>query len=102
MELSGGGAMTQKNKSYQKKVIIVSACVVFALLLIIALIANLVSLVSKNSRIARLNEEIQNFDSLISANNSEIEYRKTPEYIEDYARRYLEMIKSGEEPLAGK
>ena len=86
----------QLKRTYQKKVIKITILVVTALLLVVALIANVARLVSANRRIARLEAEIAMLDDMIDRNGDELEYRKTPEYIERFAREYLQMVNPGE------
>jgi cell division protein FtsB len=89
--------MTQsKDKDYKRKVVLVVSGVIFAFLLLIALIANLITLVNKNREIARLESEIAAYNDMAAKNEWEIEYRKTDEYIEDYARDILGYIAEGE------
>ncbi|MCL2061330.1 MAG: septum formation initiator family protein [Firmicutes bacterium] len=94
--------MTKRQKDVRVRNIIVSAAVIFALLLLIALFINIGSLVSKNRRAKRLDEELAFLNAQIESNFNEIEYRKTPEFIERYAREYLNMRKRGEISFSGR
>ncbi|MCL2796712.1 MAG: septum formation initiator family protein [Firmicutes bacterium] len=94
--------MTEKEKTRRIQSIIVSACVIFAIFLLIGLIANVVSLVAKTNRIAKLQAQIDELDGIIERSNDEIEYRQTNEYVEKYAREYLEMKKTNEIAFIGR
>ncbi len=72
--------------------IIVVACSVFLVLAIIALIINLVRLSAVNSRKAELEAQSAYLDTLIDKNGDLIGYCETDEFIENYAREYLDMI----------
>ncbi|MCI8435919.1 MAG: hypothetical protein HFK10_08225 [Clostridia bacterium] len=82
--------------------IIVVAAVIFVLLLLTALIVNLVRLASTNTRKRALEAELNRLDALIAQNEETLDYRKTDEYIDAFAREYLNMIGRGEEAFVGK
>ena len=82
--------------------IIVVAAVIFVLLLLTALIVNLVRLASTNTRKRALEAELNRLDALIAQNEETLDYRKTDEYIDAFAREYLTMIGRGEEAFVGK
>lgn len=84
------------------KIIIVSACVVFAILMIIALIVSLVGLASANRRKQRLERELTQINAQIERNNSDIAYYQSDAYIEMIAREYLDMQGEGEITFVGK
>ena len=94
--------MTQREKTRRIQTIIVSACVVFALMLMIGLISNIVGLVSTINRTQKLEAEIAALDQQLTEDAAEIEYRKTNEYIERYSREYLEMKNPDEIAFVGK
>ena len=94
--------MNDTDKSRRIKTIIFSACVVLALLLIIGLISNIVSLVTKNNRIQKLEAQIIEINRQIDANEDELEYRNSGEYIEECARKLLGMKRPGEIAIAPK
>lgn len=81
-------------KSTNKTVIkiIVSACAVLFVLLIIALIVNLVKLSAVNDRKERLEAQSHKLDTVIDDNGKMLDYIETPEFVENYAREYLDMI----------
>lgn len=81
---------TKTDKTVWK--IIVAACTVFLVLAIIALIINLVRLSAVNSRKAELEAQAAYLDTLIDKNGDLIGYCETDEFIENYAREYLDMI----------
>lgn len=74
------------------KQIIVAALSVFFVLLLIALIVNLVRLSAVNSRKNALAEQAAYLDTVIKENGELIDYCQTPEFIETYARDYLDMV----------
>ena len=82
--------------------IIVVAAVIFVLLLLTALIVNLVRLASTNTRKRALEAELNRLDALIAQNEETLDYRKPDEYIDAFAREYLNMIGRGEEAFVGK
>ncbi len=84
----------QLNKSVIK--IIVAALAVFLVLLIVALIVNLAKLGAANSRKSELAEKAAKLDGIIAENGTLIDYCSSPEFIENYAREYLDMIYRGE------
>lgn len=90
-----------KNREKAKR-IIVSACVVFALLMLIALIVSLVGLASANRRKNRLEKQLAQIDAQIERNNSDISYYQSSAYIEMIAREYLDMQGEGEITFVGK
>lgn len=68
----------------------------FFVLLIVALIINVVRLSAVNSRRNALAAQSAELDRVIDENNALIDYCQTPEFIEDYAREYLNMLYLGE------
>lgn len=76
--------------------ILVGSMAAFFVLLIVALIINIARLSAANSRREQLAAQSAALDELIAENNALIDYCKTPEFIEDYARTYLDMVKRGE------
>jgi len=84
----------QSNKTVIK--IIVSALAVLLVLLIVALIINLVKLSAANERKDELAAQSARLDEVIDDNNNTLDYCQTSEFIESYAREYLDMIYRGE------
>ena len=78
------------------------AAVVLFVLLLVALITNLVRLAGSNSRKAELEAQLAALDRQIEENNSIIDYRQSEEYVDAYAREYLNMIGRDEEAFTGK
>lgn len=89
----------EKNKII--RIITVSA-VIFIVLLLIALIMNLVTLTRLNNRKAELESKLEEIRRQIEANNAEIDYISSDEYIDAYAREYLNMKGKDEEAFTGK
>ena len=77
------------------KIIGVSLALLF-LLLVIALIVNLVKLGAVNDRKQSLAEQNARLEKLIESNDSMIEYCNSSEFVEEFAREYLDMIYRGE------
>lgn len=89
----------EKNKIV--RIITVSA-VIFIVLLLIALVMNLVTLTRLNNRKAELESKLTEIREQIDANNAEIDYISSDEYIDAYAREYLNMKGKDEEAFTGK
>lgn len=87
--------MTEKQKKIAMIVTITG--VVLLLITLIALVYNLISIGVMSSERARLEAESANLQAVIAGNEEEIEYRDTWEYIEKYARDYLNMKFEDEE-----
>ena len=83
------------------RIITVSA-VIFIVLLVIALTMNLVTLTRLNNRKAELESKLTEIREQIEANNAEIDYISSDEYIDAYAREYLNMKGKDEEAFTGK
>lgn len=98
---------TRKNDLNEEKRIrilqlVTVAAVVLFVLLLVALITNLVRLAGSNSRKAELEAQLAALDRQIEENNSIINYRQSEEYVDAYAREYLNMIGRDEEAFTGK
>ncbi len=98
---------TKKNDLNEEKRIrilqlVTVAAVVLFVLLLVALITNLVRLAGSNSRKAELEAQLAALDRQIEENNSIIDYRQSEEYVDAYAREYLNMIGRDEEAFTGK
>ena len=89
----------EKNKIV--RIMTVSA-VIFIVLLLIALVMNLVTLTRLNNRKAELESKLTEIREQIEANNAEIDYISSDEYIDAYAREYLNMKGKDEEAFTGK
>ncbi len=81
---------TDTNKTVFK--IIVAACAVFLVLAVVALIINLVRLGAVNARKAELEAQSAYLDTLIDSNGKMISQCESDEFIENYAREYLDMV----------
>lgn len=93
--------ITAKNRE-KVKVIVVSACVAFAVLLVISLIVSLISLASASSRRTRLEQQLSELNIRLELGASDLEYYKSDEYIEKIAREYLDMKGKDEITFVGK
>ena len=76
--------------------VVVAALALFMTLLVIALIVNLVRLGAANSRKEALAEQDAALARMIEQNAAMIEYCESTEFIEEYAREWLDMIYRGE------
>jgi len=79
-----------KKKQTIRKFIIISA-IVIAMLAIVALIYNITMLSSTNAQNRRYLEQQQFLALQIEQNEIDIYFRQSPEYIENFARYYLNM-----------
>ena len=92
---------TNNNNSTVAKLVGASLALLF-LLLVIALIVNLVKLGAANDRKDALQAQSAKLDRLIENNDNMIEYCNSTEFIEEYAREYLDMVYRGETVIGGK
>lgn len=84
----------QSNKTVKK--IIFASLTVLLVLFVVALIINLVRLGAVNRRRDELLAQAQYLDEAIDKNGDLIDYRSSAEFIESYAREYLDMVYRGE------
>lgn len=89
------------NNSSVARLVGVALALLF-LLLVIALIVNLVKLSAANDRKDALQAQSAKLDRLIEKNDNMIEYCSSTEFIEEYAREYLDMVYRGETVIGGK
>ena len=83
------------------KTLTVSA-IVFIAVLLTALVINIVKLSTLNSKKEALTQRLSTVESQIKENDEIIEYISTDEYIDRYAREYLNMTGADEEAFTGK
>ena len=88
-------------KSSTIKIITISSIVLLAIL-VIALVINVIKLSSLNNRKAELQTKLAEIERQIEENNDTIDYLGTDDYIDRYAREYLNMNGAGEEAFTGK
>ena len=86
------------DKKIRIKSVIVISCVIFLELIII----NLVRLGSLRSREKELAAMLAQADEAIAGNEAEISYRQSQEYLDWYAREYLNMQGDDEITFIGK
>jgi len=79
-----------KELSKRDKIIAVSA-IVFVLLALIALIYNITVLARTNAQVRALEQQSYEIARQIQEAEDLFNFRNSPEFIEDFARRYLEM-----------
>ena len=94
--------MNEKEKSRRVQAVIVAACVLFAIFLLIGLVSYIVTLVSLNSRCAKLEAQIAELDRRYAELGDELEYWNDDENVARYLREYLEMKKTDELAFIGK
>ncbi len=82
--------------------IITIASIVLLVLLFIALVINIIKLSSLNNRKAELQLKLDQIERQIEENSDTIDYLGTDDYIDRYAREYLNMQGEGEEAFTGK
>lgn len=82
--------------------IITASAIVFMALLLVALIINIVKLSNVNAKKAELLAKIEQTQTMIEDNQSTLNYITSQEYIDQYAREYLNMIGKDEEAFTGK
>jgi len=93
-------AEEQKRQTIRK--FIITSCVVIVMLALVALVYNVTILANRNSNIRgleALNTELYNQQQQI---DDAILERQCPEFIEDFARRYLEMHRRDEVMFIGR
>ena len=90
----------QTNRTVVK--IVVATLAVVLVLLIVALIVNLVRLGAANNRKDALAAQNAQLEQLIELNGEMITYCQSAEFIEAYAREYLDMKYRGETTVGGE
>ena len=76
--------------------------VVFIALLAAALVINMVRLTGLNAKKRELAARLDEINEQIERNNSEIDYISTDDYIDQYAREYLNMQGKDEQAFTGR
>ena len=76
--------------------------VLFLLILIAALVINVVKLSSVNAKKEQLIDNLARIEQEIKQNQDTIDYLSTDEYVDQYAREYLNMQGKNEEAFTGK
>ena len=96
--------MENSNKNTNQTVlkIVGAALALLFVMLLIALIVNLVRLSAVRERKAALDAQNAKLEQLIQKNDDMIEYCNSTEFIEEYAREYLDMVKRGEIVIGGE
>ena len=89
------------NSQRNARIITVSA-IVFIFLLVIALIVNVVRLSAINSKKADLQAKLDAINSKIQSNQDEYDWISTDDYIDQYAREYLNMTGKDDQAFTGK
>lgn len=84
--------MYAKDKKTEQRTIIIVACVIFAVLLLIAMIYNLVKLSATASKKNDLQNKLAKLETEIARLEKEIEEKSDTYYIDKYAREYLDMV----------
>ncbi|MBO5214576.1 MAG: septum formation initiator family protein [Clostridia bacterium] len=82
--------------------VITVSMVLFLLILIAALVINVVKLSSVNAKKEQLIDNLARIEQEIKQNQDTIDYLSTDEYVDQYAREYLNMQGKNEEAFTGK
>lgn len=82
--------------------VITVSMVLFLLILIAALVINVVKLSSVNTKKEQLIDNLARIEQEIKQNQDTIDYLSTDEYVDQYAREYLNMQGKNEEAFTGK
>ena len=90
--------LTEKQKNIAR--LLTVSGIILAIIVIISLVYNVVTLVNLGDRKANLETEISRLGTVVENNDETIEYRSSDDYVERYAREYLNMI--GENDVAYK
>ncbi len=86
----------------KKMQIITVTAIIFIFILLVALVVNIVRLSAVNKRREKLEAQLAAIQTEISAAQDQIGYITTDEYIDQYAREYLNMQGKDEEAFTGK
>lgn len=86
----------------KKMQIITVTAIIFIFILLVALVVNIVRLSAINKRREKLEAQLATIQTEISATQDQIGYITTDEYIDQYAREYLNMQGKDEEAFTGK
>lgn len=82
--------MTEQQKKLAR--LLTVSGIIIAVIVIIALVYNIVTLVNLNTRKAEVQERIEYLSAVAAENQELIEFRGQADYIERYARDYLNMM----------
>lgn len=82
--------------------ILTASAITLIVILSVSLIVNVVKLTRLNKRKAELAASIADVERRIAENDDVIDYISTDEYIDRYAREYLNMTGEDEEAFVGK
>jgi cell division protein FtsB len=82
--------------------VITVSMVLFLLILIAALVINVVKLSTINNKKTQLLDNLARIEQEIKQNQDTIDYLSTDEYVDQYAREYLNMQGKNEEAFTGK
>jgi cell division protein FtsB len=82
--------------------VITVSMVLFLLILIAALVINVVKLSTVNHKKTQLLDNLARIEQEIKQNQDTIDYLSTDEYVDQYAREYLNMQGKNEEAFTGK
>ena len=82
--------------------VITVSMVLLLLILIAALVINVVKLSPVNNKKTQLLDNLARIEQEIKQNQDTIDYLSTDEYVDQYAREYLNMQGKNEEAFTGK
>jgi len=92
----------QSQRQLEKKKIIAIAATILIGVLFVVLIYNFIMLGQLSSRRRALEQQLYQLEQILEGNRSEIDRRQTSEYIERFARQYLDMIRDGDSVFVGR
>ncbi len=103
MEQNENKKKTQQEGAAPASITIITvSLVIFICLLLLTLITNLVKLGNLKTKEADLNVRKAELERQIDENTNSIKYLESDDYVERYAREYLDMAGSDEEIFVGK
>ncbi len=94
--------MTAKSQNNTAQTVIVVGCVIFAVLLLSALIINLIKLATLSSRKRELETLMASAEAQIAALESDITLKSSDEFIDSYVREYLDMMGKDEKAFISR
>ena len=82
--------------------IIAVAAVIFLSLIVASLVLNVIKLAGLNRREAELKNELYRLEQAMAENSETLEFMQTDDYVDQYAREYLNLIGKDELPFTAK
>ena len=95
------GGFGYMDKTRLVKIIAVAA-VIFLSLIVASLVLNVIKLAGLNRREAELKNELYRLEQAMAENSETLEFMQTDDYVDQYAREYLNLIGKDELPFTAK